>query len=433
MLKRAFALIGATVYSVGVMALGVVTLLSSTAHATSLTSRKLQLESSQPGSGGQDIWHEFTFTVPTSTALTSLGSLEFTYCTTPLGSCTAPSGLDLRTTGGNYSLGTTTTDQAKNAGAWTNTYAKDTAGETANRIRINTGTANTITAGDVVKFRFDGIENPTTSSFSPSGNNSFFVRISAWSTTSYGGGTDDGVVASAIVPLLTVSARVQEILHFCVANTTLDEATPASPGADCAAIAGTTGSSIDLGVADNSTSGAVSPDSDGNSRNGLFMVRTNAVGGTIVGYRAVQQTGTNYKGALRVVGSTCTTEGTGKNDTNDGSNRVSTDQCFNAATTKTALGTSVEQFGMTGRYINRISSGTPTANLSLTTDYDSTSTVGYAWQQDGSFVDVATSVGSTDKVIDDEAVVLKFAAVASLTTPTGVYTAQADFVAIPTY
>jgi hypothetical protein len=88
---------------------------------------------------------------------------------------------------------------------------------------------------------------------------------------------------------------------------------------------------------------------------------------------------------------------------------------------------------MTGRYINRISSGTPTANLSLTTDYDSTSTVGYAWQQDGSFVDVATSVGSTDKVIDDEAVVLKFAAVASLTTPTGVYTAQADFVAIPTY
>ena len=111
----------------------------------------------------------------------------------------------------------------------------------------------------------------------------------------------------------------------------------------------------------------------------------------------------------------------------------STDRCFNAATTKTALTSSVEQFGMTGRFINRTSSTVPTSNLSLTANYDSTSTTGYAWIEDGTFTTVATSVPSTDKVVDDEAIVLGFAAVAALTTPPGQYTAQADFIAVPTY
>jgi hypothetical protein len=226
---------------------------------------------------------------------------------------------------------------------------------------------------------------------------------------------------------------VQEILHFCVDNTTINDDTT-NIGSDCANLAGAVaGNSVDIGVADNSTTGAVSPDAEGNNANGVFMVRTNAVGGTVVGYRAVQQSGTNYPGSLRVVGSTCVSEAAGRNDTNDGTNRVSTDQCFNSATTKTALTTSIEQFGMTGRFINRTSSATPTSNLTLATAYDSTATVGYAWDESGAFTNLATSVPSTDKVIDDEAVLLKFAAVAALTTPTGVYQAQADFVAVPTY
>ena len=69
----------------------------------------------------------------------------------------------------------------------------------------------------------------------------------------------------------------------------------------------------------------------------------------------------------------------------------------------------------------------------MATDYDSTVTIGYAWQEDGSFAELASSTGSTDKVIDDEAVILSFGAVAALTTPTGDYTAQADFIAVSVF
>jgi len=400
--------------------------------ADQLTSRKLEIQSAQPGSAGQNIWHEFTFNVAQAT---SIGSMEFTYCTAPLGTCTSPTGLDF--VGGGVTLGTTSTDQTINAILPSNTYALGTGANipTTNRVRIQSSAANTISVAQTVKIRFGAIENPTTTT--PT-SNTFFVRIVTYNTTSYGTAIDDGAVASAIVPLLTVSARVQEVLHFCVDNATTAGGILAATalGTDCSnyvtsyAVAG---NSVDLGVADNNTTGAVSPDTEGNDADGVFMVRSNALNGVIVGYRAVQQTGTNYTGSLRVVGSTCTTTGTGKNDTNDAGNRVSTDRCFNSATTKTALTASLEQFGMTGRFINRTSSTVPTTNLTLTTDYDSTSTVGYAWVQDGTFTSVATSVPSSDKVVDDEAVVLKFAAVASLTTPPGQYTAQSDFIAVPTY
>ena len=383
-----------------------------------LTSRSLTLSSSQASAA--NVTHTFNFSVATTG---NIGSMELLYCTTPTGACTAPPGLSVSSVTTGDIL--TQTINAVAAGFTIGT-------NTANKIQI-TRTAASANATDPVVLSFDNITNPSTSTYSPSGNNTFFTRIVTSSDNGYATDVDEGVVASAILPLITVSARVQEILHFCVANTTVNVATVTDPGVDCSAITGTTGSAVDIGVADNTVTGAVSPDTDGNNLNGMFMVRTNAVGGTIVGYRAVQQTGTNYKGALRVAGSTCTATGVGKNDTNNAGARISTDQCFNSSPTKLALTTSIEQFGMTGRFINRVSSDTPTTNLSLSTDYDSTSSVGYAWTEDGSFANVATSVPSTDKVVDDEAIILKFAAVAALTTPTGVYQAQADFIAVPTY
>ncbi len=408
---------------------GLLPMMLGSANAAQLTTRKIELQSSQAGFTAQNIYHETTFNVATAT---SIGSVELLYCLSPLGACTGPTGLDFTSNG--FTLGTTTTDQTINGVIPTNVYSVDATGQTANRIRINATSANTITSGQTVKFRFANIENPTVNTFgdtSPTNSqpdNVFFVRMNTYNTTSYGSGIDSGVVAAAIEPLLTVSARVQEILNFCVANTTVDDAGTTNPGADCSAITGTTGSSIDLGVVDGTTTGSVSPDTDGNSRNGIFMVRTNAVNGTVVGYRAVQQTGTNYLGSLRVVGANC-----GGAANTVGAASSSTDQCFNSNVAKTALSASVEQFGMTGRYINRLSSSTPTTNLALAANYDSTSTVGFAWTQTGAFTTIADSTASTDKVIDDEAVVLQFGAVSSLTTPTGQYQAQGDFIAVPTY
>jgi hypothetical protein len=58
---------------------------------------------------------------------------------------------------------------------------------------------------------------------------------------------------------------------------------------------------------------------------------------------------------------------------------------------------------------------------------------GYAWDDSGTSQTIASSAGSATKVIDDEAMILKFAATPSITTPFGLYAAQADFIAVPTY
>ena len=424
--KRSLLLLAAFLYASSLFAITLGSHFSGRVSAAAMTAKSLTLSTAT--ASATNVEYSIGYTLPNTN---TVGAIEMIFCTTPLGTCTAPTGLSVSAA----TLGAQTTNTGFSIASASNSATSSAffgSLATVPRVRVErTAGAGSTSAATL---RLDTITNPSTNTYSPSGNNTFFIRFATFEDNTYAtSNNNDGVVAAAIVPLLTVSARVQEILHFCVANTTVNDSSTTNPGADCSAITGTNGSSVDIGVADNSTTGAVSPDTDGNSRNGIFMLRTNAVGGTIVGYKAVQQTGTNYVGALRVSGATCTAEASGKNDTTDAVNRVSTDQCFNSAATKTALTSSVEQFGMTGRFINRMSSDTPTANLSLTTDYDSTSTTGYAWVEDGTFTSVATSVPSTDKVIDDEAIVLTFAAVAALTTPTGVYTAQADFIAVPTY
>lgn len=408
---KAIALVSATALTVS----GLLPMMLGSASAAQLTSRSLTISTAQ--ASATNVTHTFNFSVATTG---NIGSMELLYCTTPLGACTAPPGLSVSSVTTGDIL--TQTINAVAAGFTIGT-------NTANKIQL-TRTASSENATDPVVLSFDNITNPSTSSYSPSGNNTFFTRITTSSDNGYATDVDDGVVASAIVPLLTVSARVQEILHFCIDNTTIDDNSTSlvNDCSDFTSGSAVTGSNVDLGVVDSTTTGAVSPDAEGNGANGVFMIRANAVGGSIVGYRSVQQTGTTYKGSLRVVGSTCS----GVANT-VGAALSSADTCFNSNTAKTALTASVEQFGMTGRYINRSSSVTPTSNLSLATDYDSTATVGYAWDQTGGFTNVATSVPSTDKVIDDEAVILKFAAVSALTTPTGQYQAQADFIAVPTY
>jgi hypothetical protein len=63
-----------------------------------------------------------------------------------------------------------------------------------------------------------------------------------------------------------------------------------------------------------------------------------------------------------------------------------------------------------------------------------TTSAGYAWEANpATTTTIASSTGSTVKVVDDEALVLKFAALSGITTPTGSYTVQADFIATATF
>ncbi len=98
--------------------------------------------------------------------------------------------------------------------------------------------------------------------------------------------------------------------------------------------------------------------------------------------------------------------------------------------------------GSTTAYTCTYSSGT--YNLTRNAQYDGTgantyptdadvingpSNAGYAWREDGSVDTVASSTGA----VDDEAMILKFAATPNAVTPTGAYQAQADFIVVATF
>jgi len=251
-----------------------------------------------------------------------------------------------------------------------------------------------------------------------------------------------------VVQTLTVNAAVAEVLNFCVGSTTVDDATT-SVGASCSNVAGT---SVNIGTLDTSAIN-VSPvnTNGGDNKNGVAMLRTNAVNGATVYYDAIQQSGTNHQGTLRVAGASCSSaSGPGGGAPNPpAASGPYTDQCIDAAgATQFAFGAGTEAFGMsigavncgsTSSYTCTFSSGT--YNLVRDSNYDctgnntfsTTCSQGYAWDESGTATQIATSTSSTTKVVDDEALLLKFAATPSITTPFGAYTAQSDFVAVATY
>jgi hypothetical protein len=177
------------------------------------------------------------------------------------------------------------------------------------------------------------------------------------------------------------------------------------------------------------------------------MVRSNAGNGVVIEYDAIQQSGTNHRGTLRISGSTC----------NAGT--VSFDSCINAAgTTQTVFSAGTEKFGMTVAGVNSGSSGSytcsygdaaisiaagNTCNLKPQTNYlgggasGSTETFGttngFAWDETGAATPIASSASSTVKQVDDEALILAFAATPAIATQFGPYQAQTDFIAVPTY
>lgn len=249
----------------------------------------------------------------------------------------------------------------------------------------------------------------TTPSTSPNQGGSYYARIltfandsgadspATYTSASPGNHIDDGGIALAVSNQLTITARVQEVLQFCVGTT------DAATNNDCSDISGTT---VDIGVVD-STAVAATANSAGKA-----MLRTNAVNGASVVYFAEQETSS---GKLKVVGATC-------------SGTATTDQCFNSAgataTAFTADGTT-EAFGMTSPSID--TSNGSTTNLTRDVNYDNATE--YAWVDTGTTDEIASST----TVVDDELINLKFAAVAAATTPTGAYTVTSTFVATGTF
>ena len=374
---------------------------------------------------------------------TNVDHIEIEFCNTPIGTCTEDGSVQ----GTNNIPILPASPTATLSGPWTTTanaasrVAGDSGG-TGNQILIDKTTADNTNNADELQIEIAGFTNDDTV------NTSYYTRMRLYSDA----GTTlvwEGVFAQSTANQLTVNARVQERLDFCTGVSTVDDATT-SLGADCAAVtANGLGSTVDIGVVDSSTvcvSGPSNPCDQDNGYNGVAMVRSNAINGVVVDYFAEQNAGS---GQLKVAGVACTDYFT-----------TVTDQCFNAADADNNYADGAEQetfsagtenFGMTIAGVNcgSATSGAYTCNFSggaynlvrdVEYDGDGANTFGtgqgFAWDARGGSTGtdrIASSAGSAVKVIEDEALIIKFGATSSITTPTGQYTVTSTYIVTATF
>ncbi len=399
-------------------------------QAAQLTSRSLTLSSALASATGVTYTYGFTYVSSGS----AIQSVKFEACTTVVGTCTGPTAI-------NINQGT---QQGTLGGSWTNTtsFTRSVGGGGGctpgnNVLCINrTQAATESAAAKTIAWN--------TQTNSSSVNTAFFVRITLYSDTAWASATDTGTVASAIVQTLTVNAQVAEVLNFCVGSTIVDDVSTSVAG-DCTGVSGT---SLSLGVLDSSriNTSPVNTTDGGDDQNGVAMVRTNASNGVTIYYGAVQAgSGTNHLGTLRIAGASC----------NAGT--VNTDGCINAqGGTPTTFSAGTEKFGMTIAAVNCGSNGdtnytcdtaTDAYNLRRNASYDgngtnsvndSTSTTSsttneYAWIETANTQTAIAASTNPTGFVEDEALILKFAAGIALVAPFGSYSVQADFVAVPVY
>ena len=375
-------------------------LLTSTAKAAQLTSRSIVM------SKGAASATSTTYTVQFSNATAgTVQGIVVDFCTTAeVGSaCTAPTGLSL----------TAVTPQTIDTVSFTQTIS-------SNKLTMNNNTGSSAAAAEVYSF--------TVTATNPSTVGTFFARIltyavsataTAYTSASPGAYIDYGSVAMSTTNDITVTGIVTETLTFCVGAT---DSTPAASDSDiqtCAASGFSSAKTVGLGVIDTVVSSTpVSVANGGTNTNGAFLVKTNAVGGATIGYKANQNTSS---GKLKIAGATC-------------SGTSTADACFNSAGT-TATTLTGEGFGMavSSIIIPDSKTGSGTTNLVRDTQYSYSGSNTFAWDDTGTLDTIATSTGSATKVMDFELGVLTFSAIAGPTTPSGSYTVSANFVATGTF
>lgn len=176
--------------------------------AAQITARSLTITSSAPSVA---VDHQFLFTIPTSG---NVGSIQFQYCTSPIGSCVMPSGL--------ITTSATLTSQTGETGF--------SIIATANGTPYLSRTAALVSGPVIVSYTLHNVTNPSAP------NTSFYVRISTFASTDTSGtAVDTGNVGAATANQIIVSGVMPESLVFCVGTS----------GTDCTNLTGTT---VDLGV-----------------------------------------------------------------------------------------------------------------------------------------------------------------------------------------
>ena len=197
-----------------VLGLAITALLTQTADAAQLTSRKITLIGVAPNGGsaaGVAANHQFTFTMGSTAA--TVGSVRFEYCTNPsiTTGCTAPTGINASAATFGNETGSAITGFSMGA-------------RTSNSF-ILTRTAAATTGTPTAVLQANNITNPTAN------NTTFFVRITVY-TAAAGGGSivDQGSVAASTAEPIALTGVMPESLIFCTGATVNANCTTTTPG-----------------------------------------------------------------------------------------------------------------------------------------------------------------------------------------------------------
>jgi hypothetical protein len=315
-----------------------------------------------------------------------------TACSSPTGSFAVGGSLSSVLING-ASVGAGTTDTSN----WT--IGSLNSGRT---LTLTNATGSTLTAGQYVTIVATGFTNPGTTA------GTFYSRILTYpndtganSAANYVAGTegtytDAGGIALSTTNLLSVTAKVQEQLTFCVYTS----------GSDCA---GGTGSSINVPTSSTTPLSASAVQTDTSASFGLS---SNALNGVVVrmkGFDPLNPTSTRAS-------------------LTSGANSIAAFGGGSGTCTADSVVTSVDQFGMrfasVGAGLTANSSfgcsagnhgwDTSTANDNITATYGK---------------QIASTAGANAEVQSN----LEFAAKSALTTPAGIYTIGLSFIATGTY
>jgi hypothetical protein len=392
-------------------------------------SRSITLETSEGAAAGVIYTVDFT-TDNQGTIQLEWIVIEFCSNSPIIGeTCTAPAGLDINEAALtiNNEVGIDTDFTVDQASSDANTLILTDASPTTTPLNDSTTVSFDLGASGTT----DGIDNPTND------NETFYARIllydddtddqgSAYTDTAPGDRTYDGGIALSTAQPITVSARVQEVLTFCVG-------THITTVGDCSSISG---SSIDLGVLDTTTP-TQSADLDtvtatadtcdyaagDDAECAIMVVTTNATADGVL----IQYVATAFD-----VADVCTPAGSPANDT---------DQCLNNAATETVIGSGtegVENWGLAVR-AQENHANTQVAledQLVIALDYDYDAADEFAVVDTFTATTLADTNGEAtpaERVTDREQLAVEFAASPGFTTPSGAYDAKLVFIATGTF
>jgi hypothetical protein len=368
------------------------------ASAAQLEPRSITLSDSGPSGGsitsgvGSGTAVSYKVGITTSGAASSL-IIDFCSNSALIGaSCTAPTGMN--------AAGATLSSGTGNIGGWSSVVAS------ASQVKLSIGTGTASAAGSQV-FTLSNITNPSTTG-------TFYARIYTYaaalypsytSATSVGTYVDYGGVALSTAQVISITARVQESLTFCVSGSAQSNWTTTSTCTD-----------PNAAVAPALTLGSGSPPVLTNTAVSYGTVysqlSTNAINGAAVTLRNSNNTcgGLSSNG-----GTTCGIPAVG------------------ASASAITAGTAA--FGL---YVPATSNGTGgSGSLTPATTYAGAGVTTAPYDYGMNATNVDSTYGDTIETTSNPCYLTNssyiFGATASLTTPAGVYTANMDMIATGTF